>query len=138
MCEISGDILTLSGFVIYDGDMYAKGELEADQIAVDCGYESWEDMYEQNPDSCYYTEWEEPTEWYDESDLTDTDADFQPVYHDQVEILDDVIMITRFCPFRLVPVQIIEDFAERMVELGRWSAYCIPFQSTKPIQFYLP
>jgi hypothetical protein len=138
MCEISNEVLTSSGFVINDGDMYAKGELEADQVAVDCGYESFEDMHEQNPDSCYYTEWEDPEDWYDLSDIEDSDADFMPVYHDQIETLDDVVMITRFCPFRLVPSVMAIEFGEAMVSLGRWSSFCAPQLSTQPIQFILP
>lgn len=135
-CEITNQVLTHEGFVIYDGEMYAATEEAAEQIAKDAGYESWAEMHAENPETCYWTEWDDCEDWYDGQ--FEEGVDYIPVYHDQLELDDDMITIYRFCPFRLVPSVMAMEFGDRMVSLGRWSSYCIPQLCTQPIQFILP
>lgn len=138
VCEITNEILTHSGFVIYGGEMYAIDEEAVEILARNEGYSLWKEMHKANPEECYYTEWEDPLDWYDLSDIEDSDADYMPVYHDKLELDSDMITIYRFCPFRLVPSVMADEFGEQMVNLGRWSAYCVPQLCTQPIQFVLP
>ena len=68
----------------------------------------------------------------------DDELHFVLVFHDRLTIFEDIIKISPWCSFRLVPECIAEEFAEAMLQTGKWSNYVIPqLAFSKPIQFIL-
>ena len=55
-CDLTNELMN-EGWVIGDGDIYIKYEDDALKIAIEMGYESIDEAYED--DAMYWTEWED-------------------------------------------------------------------------------
>jgi hypothetical protein len=55
-CDLTNELMN-EGWVIGNGEMYIKNEADALKIAIEMGYKSVDDAYEE--DAIYWTEWED-------------------------------------------------------------------------------
>lgn len=55
-CDITGEPMN-DGWVFGNGEEYAKYENDAKKLAIEYGYGSLQDAYDD--DSCYWTEWDD-------------------------------------------------------------------------------
>jgi hypothetical protein len=133
-CEITGAPITGSAFHFEDGFLVRHRENADLRAWEEYGFKTFRELSESQPDKFYEVSFPNPEEWYS----MDDELHFVLVFHDRLTIFEDIIKISPWCSFRLVPECIAEEFAEAMLQTGKWSNYVIPqLAFSKPIQFIL-